>query len=52
MRVETLPSLNAEVGFPVEQRARSTVELLREIVPDVRRVLVKAGLQAPIQSAS
>ena len=39
MRVELLPGMTNVVRFPVERRARPTLELLRGIVPDVREVL-------------
>ena len=42
MRVKTLPGLNNVVRFPVERRARPTMELLREIAPDVREVMAIA----------
>ncbi len=38
MRVEVLPGMTNVVRFPVERRARPTLELLREIAPDVRVV--------------
>ena len=39
MRIEMLPGLTNVVRFPVERRARPTLELLRDIAPDVREVL-------------
>jgi hypothetical protein len=39
MRIEILPGTTNVVRFPVERRARSTLELLRDIAPDVREVL-------------
>jgi hypothetical protein len=42
MLVGTLPELSNVVRFPVERRARKTLELLREIAPDVREVMAIA----------
>ena len=42
MRAKTLPGLSNVVRFPVERRARPTMELLREIAPDVREVMAIA----------
>ena len=42
MRIEMLPGTNNVVRFPVERRGRPTMELLREIAPDVREVLAIA----------
>src|ERR1700723_2415221 len=39
MRFEMLPGMTNVVRFPVERRARPTLELLRDIAPDVREVL-------------
>ena len=39
MRIEMLPGMTNVVRFPVERRARPTLELLRDIAPDVREVL-------------
>jgi len=39
MRIELLPGMSNVVRFPVERRARPTLDLLREIAPDVREVL-------------
>lgn len=39
MRVDLLPDTSNVVRFPVERRARPTMELFREIAPDVREVL-------------
>ena len=50
MRAELLPGMTNVVRFPVERRARPTLELLREIAPDVREVLPMAdalGVEAP-----
>ena len=50
MRAELLPGVTNVVRFPVERRARPTLELLREIAPDVREVLAMAdalGVEAP-----
>ncbi|GAV34201.1 hypothetical protein ROTAS13_01864 [Roseomonas sp. TAS13] len=38
MRIELLPGLTNVIRFPVERRARPTLELLREIAPDPREV--------------
>lgn len=38
MRIELLPGLTNVVRFPVERRARPTLDLLREIAPDPREV--------------
>ncbi len=51
MRVEVLPGMTNVVRFPVERRARPTLELLREIAPDVRVVPHIAdvfGLEMPV----
>ncbi len=50
MPIELLPGLENVLLFPIERRARPTLELLREIAPDVREVLAIAaglGLAAP-----
>jgi hypothetical protein len=39
MRIDLLPGMTNVVRFPVERRAPPTLELLREITPDVREVL-------------
>ena len=39
MRVELVPDTTNVVSFPVERRVRPTLELLREIAPDLRVVL-------------
>ena len=39
MRIEMLPGMTNVVRFPVERRARPTLELLRDIAPDAREVL-------------
>jgi hypothetical protein len=39
MPIELVPDLGNVVRFPVEQRARPTLDLLRAIAPDVREVL-------------
>ena len=39
MRVELLPGMKNVLRFPIERRARPTLDLLREIAPDVREVL-------------
>ena len=38
MRIELLPGLTNVIRFPVERRARPTMDLLREIAPDAREV--------------
>lgn len=51
MRVELLPGMTNVVRFPVEHRARPTLELLRGIAPDVREVLNVAeafGMEMPV----
>ena len=51
MRVELLPGMTKVVRFPVERRARPTLELLRGIAPDVREVLNLAeafGMEMPV----
>jgi hypothetical protein len=51
MRVELLPGMSNVIRFPVELRALSTLELLRDIAPDVREVLnlVEAfGMEVPM----
>ena len=50
MRIELMPGFDNVVRFPVERRARATLELLWDIAPDVREVLYIAesfGLDAP-----
>ncbi len=42
MRIERLPGTTNVLRFPVERRARPTLELLREIAPDVDEVLASA----------
>jgi hypothetical protein len=39
MRVELLPGTKNVLRFPIERRARPTLDLLRKIAPDVRAVL-------------
>ncbi len=39
MRIELVSGTDNVVRFPVERRARPTMDLLREIAPDVREVL-------------
>ena len=43
MRVELLPGMTNVVRFPVDRRARRTLELLRGVARDVREVLNVAG---------
>jgi hypothetical protein len=38
MRPDMLPGTPNVVRFPVERRARPTLDLMREIAPDVREV--------------
>ena len=50
MRIELIPGLDNVIRFPVERRVPASLELLREIAPDVREVLNVAeafGLEAP-----
>ena len=50
MHIELLPGLENVIRFPVERRARPTLELLREIAPDSREVSLTAvafGLEEP-----
>jgi hypothetical protein len=50
MRVELLPGMKNVLRFPIERRARPTLDLLREIAPDVREVLNIAeafGMEPP-----
>jgi hypothetical protein len=50
MRVELVVGATNVVRFPVERRARPTMELLRQIAPDVREVLLLVesfGLSLP-----
>ena len=39
MRVELLPGLTNVIRFPLELRARPSLELMRELAPDVREVM-------------
>ncbi len=51
MRIELLPGMMNVVRFPVERRARPSLDLLREIAPDVREALNLAeafGMEAPV----
>ena len=50
MHIEPLPGQDNVVRFPVERRVRPTLDLLREIAPDVREVSLVAetfGLEQP-----
>ena len=50
MRVELLPGMKNVLRFPIQRRARPTLDLLREIAPDVREVLNMAeafGMEPP-----
>ncbi len=42
MQIELLPGLDNVIRFPVEQRARPTLALVREIAPDSREVSLVA----------
>lgn len=42
MRIERLPGTTNVLRFPVERRSRPTLELLRQIAPDVDEVLASA----------
>ena len=51
MSVELLSGMTNVVWFPVERRARPTLELLRGIAPDVREVMNVAeafGMERPL----
>ena len=51
MRVDLLPGMTNVVRFPLERRARPTLELLRGIAPDVREVMNVAkafGMEGPL----
>jgi len=51
MSVELLSGMTNVVRFPVERRARPTLELLRGIAPDVREVMNVAeafGMERPL----
>ncbi len=49
MRIELVTGTSNVVRFPVERRARPTLDLLREIEPDVREVLqVAESFQLPL----
>ena len=50
MRIEMLPGLDNVIRFPVEERARPTLDLVREIAPDCRevfRVVDGFGIDGP-----
>ncbi len=50
MRIEMLPGMDNVIRFPVEERARPTLSLVREIAPDSRevsRVVESFGLDEP-----
>ena len=52
MRIELLTGTTNVMRFPVERRARPTLDLLREIEPDVREVLqVAESFQLPLPGA-
>ncbi len=40
MHVELLPGTTNVIRFPAERRARPTLDLLRDVTPDVREVLL------------
>jgi hypothetical protein len=42
MQTDAMPETSNVLRFPVERRARPTLDLLREIAPDVREVLATA----------
>jgi len=42
MQTDAMPGTSNVLRFPVERRARPTLDLLREIAPDVREVLATA----------
>ncbi|MBN9560439.1 MAG: hypothetical protein J0H14_06870 [Alphaproteobacteria bacterium] len=42
MKIDAMPGTSNVLRFPVERRARPTLDLLREIAPHVREVLVTA----------
>jgi hypothetical protein len=51
MKSDRLPGMTNVVRFPVERRVRPTLDLLREIAPDVRELLSVAdvfGLDVPV----
>jgi hypothetical protein len=51
MRIELLPGLTNVVRFPIERRARPTLQVLRDIAPDVRELMSIAhafGLAGPV----
>ena len=53
MRTELLPGMTNVLRFPVELRARPTLQLLWEIAPDVREVLALADafdLEMPVHN--
>jgi hypothetical protein len=50
MRIEMLPGMDNVIRFPVEERARPTLSLVREIAPDCRevfRVMESFGIEGP-----
>ncbi len=52
MRIELVTGTTNVMRFPVERRARPTLDLLREIEPDVREVLqVAESFQLPLPGA-
>jgi hypothetical protein len=62
MRVELIPGMKNVLRFPIERRMPPTLDLLREIAPDVREVLSIAeafgmeppahGLREPVDAAT
>ena len=53
MRAELLPGMTNVLRFPVEFRARPTLQLLWEIAPDMREVLALADafdLEMPVHN--
>ena len=53
MRVELVPGTKNVLRFPIERRAQPTLDLLREIAPDLREALNIAeafGMEPPAQN--
>ena len=50
MRIELSPGCSNVIRFPVEERAKPSLDLLRDIAPDLREVCLVAeafGLEEP-----
>lgn len=50
MRIELSPGCSNVIRFPVEERAKPSLDLLRDIVPDLREICLVAeafGLEEP-----